>query len=204
MLRNTIDALDCSLRDKSIRPLRRGSGKLVEVRFKLIIDASEDDTVIRQLFRHNILDLRSRRFVCTDFIENDKMQKMDLVSAIQNAASQGLTVIISHGNDTFECFYDLFNQNYKEVNDLITGTRYYANIAIGSHTKPCMIHPDFQCIVHMHKSEITYVPAQFLDRFDKFLITQEDIKKATLDAIPKSMNKLVRCAIDKVCSILFI
>ena len=63
MLRNTIDALDCSLRDKSIRPLKKGSGKLVEVRFKLIIDASEDDTVIRQLFRHNILDLRSRRFV---------------------------------------------------------------------------------------------------------------------------------------------
>ena len=52
----------------------------------------------------------------------------------------------------------------------------------------------------MYKSEITYVPAQFLDRFDKFLITQEDIKKATLDAIPKSMNKLVRCAIDKVCN----
>ncbi|KAI6653727.1 hypothetical protein LOD99_3231 [Oopsacas minuta] len=198
LLRNTVDVLHCSLKDKSVRPLKKGSGKLVEVRFKLIIDASEDDTVIRLLFRHNILDSRSRHFVCTDFLEDDEMQKVNLVSAIQNAASQGLTVIMSHGEDIFECFYDVFNQNYKEINDVKTGVRYYANIAIGSHTKPCRIHPDFQCIVHMHKSEIATAPAPFLNRFEKFLITQEDIKKATLDAIPKSMNKLVNCAIEKI------
>ena len=197
-----MDVLRSSLEDKSIRPLKKTGEKLVEVRFKMIIDTSEDDTVIRLLFRHNVLDSKSRHFVCADFLEDDEMQKVNLVSAIQNAASQGLTVIMSHGGDIFKCFYDLFNQNYKEINDVKTGVRYYANIAIGSHTKPCRIHPDFQCIVHMHKSEISSTPAPFLNRFEKFLITQEDIKKATINGIPNSMNKLVMCAIEKVSSIL--
>lgn len=198
-----VDVLKESIEDKSIRPQNKDNKQLKEVRFKLIIDPSEDDTVIRLLFYHNVLDSKSRIFICSDFIQDDELQKVNLVSAIRSSASQGHTVILSHADEIFECFYDVFNQNYKQINDIKTGVRYYANIAIGSHTKLCRIHPSFQCIVHMHKSELEFAPAPFLNRFEKFLITQQDIKNAAVAALPGSLKVLVEAALEKVVCILF-
>lgn len=37
-----------------------------EVRYKLFIDASEDESVLRFLFAFDILKIESTRFICTD------------------------------------------------------------------------------------------------------------------------------------------
>ena len=47
-----------------------------EVRYKLVIDSSEDDSAVRQLFAYGILDKERctcRMFVCSEFPEESKM-----------------------------------------------------------------------------------------------------------------------------------
>ena len=45
-----------------------------EVRYKLVIDSSEDDSAVRQLFAYDILDKeRCQMFVCSEFPEESKM-----------------------------------------------------------------------------------------------------------------------------------
>ena len=47
-----------------------------EVRYKLIIDPSEDDSLIRLLFSFGVLDReRTKMFVCSDFPGDGQLQK---------------------------------------------------------------------------------------------------------------------------------
>ena len=48
-----------------------------EVRYKLIIDPSEDDSLIRLLFSLGVLDrLNTRMYVCSDFPGDSQIQKV--------------------------------------------------------------------------------------------------------------------------------
>ena len=202
--RNIIQVLKESLLDTSIRPVTRKNrggeeeGELVEVRYKMIIDPSEDDSLIRLLYHYNILDIYdTRMFIGSDFPENGELQKVILISAIKHAAAEGKTVILSQADEVYENFYDLFNQNYKQVEDE-KGRRYYANIAIGSHSKLCRVDPNFQCIVHIQKPFLHYAPQPFLNRFEKFQVSQRDMLQASLGALPPCMQILVTSTITKV------
>ena len=46
-------------------------------------------------------------------------------------------MIMSQTDDIHESFYDLFNQNFRRIDDPEHGPRYFTNIAIGAHLKPC-------------------------------------------------------------------
>ena len=202
--RNIIEVLKESLQDTSIRPVtRKNKGgeeeeELVEVRYKMIIDPSEDDSLTRLLYHYNILDIHNTRmFIGSDFPGDGELQKVILISAIKHAAAEGKTVILSQADEIYENFYDLFNQNYKQVEDN-KGRRYYANIAIGSHSKPCRVDPNFQCIVHIQKSFLDYAPQPFLNRFEKFQVSQRNLLEASLEALPPCMVILVSSTIHKV------
>jgi hypothetical protein len=198
--RNTIEVLRESLAEPSLAESRDNDGVEAEVRYKLIIDTSEDDSMARLLFMHNVLDQSSTRtFTCSDFPDDGDIQKVHIISAIKHAAMEGKTVILRQTDDINESFYDLFNQHFRRIDDpnFEGGRRYYANIAIGSHSKPCRVDPKFQCIVHMHQSEIKDAPAPFLNRFEKFLVSQDDLLQITLDALPSSVNKIVSVAMSK-------
>ena len=201
--RTIIEILRESLADRSIRPQTRRSKdgeeeELVEVRYKMIIDPSEDDSLTRLLYHYNILNIEdTRMFIGSDFPGDGELQKVILISAIKHAASEGKTVILSQADEIYENFYDLFNQNYKQVED-DKGRRYYANIAIGSHSKPCRVDPNFQCIVHLHKSFLKDAPQPFLNRFEKFHVSQDDLLQASIDALPPCMKIIVKSAINQV------
>ena len=49
--------------------------------------------------------------------------------------------------------------------------RYYANIAIGSYSRLCSVHPDFRIIVHTPLSSISRTPLPFLNRFEKYTLS---------------------------------
>ncbi|KAI6653841.1 hypothetical protein LOD99_3343 [Oopsacas minuta] len=200
--RNIIEVLRESLEDKSIRPEsrrdRQGEEELVEVRYKMIIDPSEDDSLTRLLYHYNILNIQdTRMFIGSDFPGDGELQKVILISAIKHAAAEGKTVILSQADEIYENFYDLFNQNYKQVEDN-KGRRYYANIAIGSHSKPCRVDPNFQCIVHIQKSFLEDAPQPFLNRFEKFHVSQKDLLEASINALPPCMEIIVSSTISKV------
>ena len=196
--RNMITILKDSLQEKSLTQCGDDEGAEAEVRYKLIIDTSEDDSMARLLFQHGVLKKASTRiFSCSDFPNDDEMQKVHIISAIKHAALEGQTVILSQTDDINESFYDLFNQHFRRISDPVRGRRYYANIAIGSHSKPCRVDPKFQCIVHMRQSEVKDAPRPFLNRFEKFLVSQEDLLHSSMQSLPLQLKKVVNLARGK-------
>ena len=79
-----------------------------------------------------------------------------------------------------------------------SSTRLYANIAIGAHLKPCRVHPNFKCIVALKKSELNHTPAPFLNRFEKYYLTHEDIYGCVLKRLPTGLKSVVEAAYEKV------
>ena len=110
---------------------------------------------------------------------------------------------MSQTDDIHESFYDLFNQHFRRIDDPDPNKepRFYANIAIGSHHKPCRVHKDFQCVVIVKKSELPNTPAPFLNRFEKYCISHKDFLDARLRSLPPCLRVAVQCALEKVCMV---
>lgn len=71
--RNPVDVLIESLND---HPQSMAANN--EVRYKLLIDPSEDDSVIKLLFSCNILSREmTRLYMCSDFPEDGHLQKVE-------------------------------------------------------------------------------------------------------------------------------
>ena len=108
-------------------------------------------------------------------------------------------MIMIQTDDIHESFYDLFNQRFRHIDDPTTGTRLYANIAIGAHLKPCRVHQDFQCIIMLKTSEVKQAPLPFLNRFEKYSISYESVSDAVMQHMPPEYRTILQAAIKKVC-----
>ena len=124
--------------------------------------------------------------------------QIDTIAGIRHSAIQGHSIVMLQTDDIHESFYDLFNRRFQRIDDPNSGTRLYANIAIGAHLKPCRVHPNFQCIVAIKKSELDQAPAPFLNRFEKYYIAHKDILEFVLRSLPTGIISVVEAAIDKV------
>lgn len=196
--RGIIDILCDSLQD---RPQNQETITENEVRYKLIIDPSEDDSLARHLFTFGILKRYSTRiFVCSDFPGDSEHQKINTIAAIRYSMMKGHTVVLIQTDDIHESFYDLFNQRFRRIDDPKIGPRYYTNIAIGAHLKPSQVHPNFQCLVVIKKSEIDNTPAPFLNRFEKYLISYSSLLDTIFNHMPHYMVTIIKAAIKKVKS----
>ena len=73
--RNILEVLKDSLED---RPQKHGRDMAeAEVRYKLIIDPSEDDSLMRLLFSFGVLKREeTHMFVCSDFSGDSQLQKV--------------------------------------------------------------------------------------------------------------------------------
>ena len=136
--RHVLDVLKESLKDKpQDEDLTEN-----EVRYKLIIDPSEDDSLVRLLFSVGVMERSSTHlFMCSDFPRDGEVQKINTIAAIRHSVMEGHTVIMTQTDDIHESFYDLFNQRFRRI-DNPEGARYYTNIAIGAHHKPCRLIPN--------------------------------------------------------------
>ena len=75
--RNIIEILQKSLTDK-LSPSNHDT--LNEVRYKLIIDPSEDESVTRLLFMFGILTRENTRtYICSDFLGDGQLQKVNQI-----------------------------------------------------------------------------------------------------------------------------
>ena len=104
-------------------------------------------------------------------------------------------------DELHESFYDLFNQRFRRIDDPKTGPRFYANVAIGAHHKPCRIHPAFQCIVVVKQSQIDDIPHAFLNQFEKYSLTHRTLLDAVLSKQPAYLKSVIQRAYEKVSSI---
>lgn len=112
--------------------------------------------------------------------------------------AEGQTVVMSQSDAIHESFYDLFNQRFRRIDDPNTGVQYYANIAIGDHTKPCKVHPQFQCVVIIKKSDVEKTAAPLLNRFEKYFVTHSVLLEAALNIQPPCLREIVLIARSKV------
>lgn len=130
------------------------------------------------------------------------LSQINTIAAIRHAAVEGHTVLMAQTDDIHDSFYDLFNQHFRRIDDPDhpKEPRFYANVAIGSHNKPCRVHKDFQCVVIVSKSEPCSTPPPFLNRFEKYSISHKDFLNARLQSLPPCLCVAVQCALDKVCS----
>ena len=100
-------------------------------------------------------------------------------------------------DDIHESFYDLFNQHFRKIPVKGAGgrrTHFYANVAIGSHSKPCRVHPKFQCIVVIKESDLATTPAPFLNRFEKYRLSPNSMLEAALEHLPSGLQVVVHRA----------
>ena len=112
------------------------------------------------------------------------------------AALQGKLVVLSQTERVNESFYDLFNQNFSKI-ESDDSIRYYANIAVGSISKPCLVDLNFQCIVHMRLSELEHVPAAFLNRFEKYRLSQLDLLQCRSRNLNDDISVIFQAAFQK-------
>ena len=157
-------------------------------RFKLIIDCTEDDSILRLLGTANIIDLKRKAlFKLSHRPEQAEMEKLRLISGVKFAALQGNLAILSQIDSVQESFYDLFNQHFRVVSGRDGTPLLYANIAVGGISRRCLVKPDFECIVHVRQSKMTEMPAPFLNRFEKFSITIHDVLEYGLKSMGREL-----------------
>ena len=111
---------------------------------------------------------------------------------------------MSQTDEIHESFYDLFNQRFRSIEDPRHGTRFYANIAIGAHSKPCRVDPKFQCVVVVRESELHQTPAPFLNRFEKYRLTHKEVLLTVKQRFSPCVNILLDKAYAKVASLLIL
>jgi hypothetical protein len=205
--RTPLDVLEHSLAYRSMEANMNESS----ARFKLVIDETEDNSAARLLEMIGIVDPATTDiFQLSDFeLDNTDHEKSSVISAIKIAMERGRTVFLINCSAIHGSFYDLFNQHYLRREDKDHNFTYYANVAIGSYSKPCRVHPNFQCIVHLRASQLSKTPLPFLNRFEKYLINVTDIFEQELhrqrpgpdggrrDVYSKNSQDLLRKVLDR-------
>jgi len=191
--RNILQILTASIKDYP-----SNSSGMREARYMLIIDPSEDNSAIHLLFTFGDLDWKNTRvYVCSSFPGDSDLQNINTIAGVKHSAIQGHTILMSQTDSIHESFYDLFNQRFRRI-DNPEGATFFANIAIGAHTKPCCVNPKFQCVIVIKQSEVGRTPAPFLNRFEKYSITYRGLLKALLQKLPPCVSTVIQLAAEKV------
>lgn len=145
-------------------------------RFKMIIDCSGDDSILRLLSIGGIVDLSKRSmFKVSCMPQETALEELRLVSGVKFAALQGQMAVLSQTESINEAFYDLFNQRFQSVTRRDGQKDLYSNVAVGGISRRSLIRPEFECIIHVNKTDLHHMPAPFLNRFEKFRLTMDDV-----------------------------
>ena len=95
--------------------------------------------------------------------------------------------------------YDVFNQNFSIM---ATGDmrKIFSKVAIGPKTIDVVVHEDFQCIVHIKRSELKDIPAPFLSRFQKYSLSVNDFYRIHAQKLPPNEQIILRNIEEKAQS----
>ena len=136
-------------------------------RFKLIIDSTKDDSIMRILRLTGLVDPLSALFKFSHMPEETEREKLRLIVGIKLAALQGNLAILSQTESINESFYDLFNQHFRAITRA-GKTSLYSTIAVGGVSRRSRVDPGFDCILHIRAEDVDKTPSPFLNRFEKY------------------------------------
>ena len=110
--------------------------------------------------------------------ERKERDKEDAIVQVKSAMEDddGHTVMLVNPLEISSSFYDVFNRHFDVISEedkvrKKTCYRYFANIAVGSLSQPCLVSPNFRLIVHLPQSALRRTPAPFLNRFEKYYLS---------------------------------
>ncbi|CAM4874703.1 unnamed protein product [Rotaria socialis] len=167
-------------------------------RYKLIIDESEDESAIHLLFQLRILDSDPNRttvFRMPDFPDDvdNELRNVEILSNIKLCMETGKTILMINTGRIHGSLYDVFNQNFS-IMSTEESRKIFSKVAIGPKTIDVVVHEEFQCIVHIKRSEFKDIPAPFLSRFQKYSFSIADLYSIQLKELPdddqKDMNDI--------------
>ncbi|CAM4822618.1 unnamed protein product [Rotaria magnacalcarata] len=162
-------------------------------RYKLIIDESEDESAVRLLFQLGILDSDPNRttvFRMPDFPDDvdNELRNVEILSNIKLCMETGKTILMINTGRIHGSLYDVFNQNFS-IMATEESRKIFSKVAIGPKTIDVVVHEEFQCIVHIKRSEFKDIPAPFLSRFQKYSFGIADLYSIQLKELPEDDQK---------------
>ena len=89
---------------------------------------------------------------------------------------QGILTVFKNLESIYPSLYDLFNQNFTNIHQ-----QKYARIAVGnSNNKMCEVNNNFKCIILIEQNDIHNQDPPFLNRFEKYLFSFENLLSENL------------------------
>lgn len=170
-------------------------------RYKLIIDESQDESAVRLLFQTGILDSNSHEttvFRMADFPEDidNELRNVEILSTIKLCMETGKTILMVNTGRIHGSLYDVFNQNFSIM--AIGDTRkIFSKVAIGPKTVDAVIHENFQCIVHVKRSEFDKMPAPFLSRFQKYSLSVNEFYRMQCKYLSETEQVIIKNVEEK-------
>jgi len=183
------------LRESLADRLRDGENpNTAAFRYVMLLDPTDTESSVSLLFSLNLLDQSQARIVCLGNFAEDETDaaRSNLVLQIKTAMELGETVVMINAQSVFSSFYDVFNRHFTTTVTTAKGEdgeqrrqfRYYANVAVGSFSRPCAVHPDFRVIVHVPQSALAVTPSPLLSRFEKYTLSVSDCLQSRLASMP--------------------
>lgn len=173
-------------------------------RYKLIIDESNDESAIQLLYQSGILDRdpeRTKVFRMPDFPDDidNELRNVEILSLIKLCMETGKTILMVNTGRIHGSLYDVFNQNFSIMATDDT-RKIFSKVAIGPKTMDVVVHEDFQCIVHIKRSEFNEIPAPFLSRFQKYALSVKDFYSIYFNQLPINEQIMMKNVKDKLLS----
>jgi hypothetical protein len=163
-------------------------------RYKLVVDESEDESAVHLLFQSGVLDRdRTTVFRMSDFPDDvdNELRNVEILSTIKLCMETGKTILMVNTGRIHGSLYDVFNQNFSIMATDDT-RKIFSKVAIGPKTIDVVVHEDFQCIVHIKRSEFKEIPAPFLSRFQKYALSVTDFYSIHLNQLPINDQELMK------------
>ena len=161
-------------------------------RYLLIISKSSVSTFLLSSILSD-LNKNYSLYIGSQFPNDIKSEEyhLKILNKIQIHMKQGNILVLKNLESVYPALYDLFNQNFTEVNN-----KNYARIAIGSSTNVfCCVNDNFRCIVNVDYKQINDEEPPFLNRFEKQIVSFEYLLDKELlyesNKIYKILNELI-------------
>ena len=173
-------------------------------RYKLLIDESEDESAVRLLSQSGIINLDPNRttvFRMSDFPDDihNELRNVEILSTIKLCMETGKTILMVNTGRIHGSLYDVFNQNFSIM---ATGDmrKIFSKVAIGPKTIDVVVHEDFQCIVHIKRSEFKDIPPPFLSRFQKYSLSVNDFYRIRVEQLSINEQTIMKNVEEKLHS----
>ena len=147
-------------------------------RYILLISKSSISEILIDSIINNIKKTDYKFFLGSRFEDdiNKEEYSVKMLQKIQICMEQGILTVFKNLESIYPSLYDLFNQNFTIIHQ-----QKYARIAVGnSNNKMCEVNNNFKCIILIEQNDVQNQDPPFLNRFEKYLFSFENLLSENL------------------------